>query len=284
MDVYTIITDRIIKQLEQGTIPWRKPWNTAEGMPKNLISGKEYRGINVFLLASNGYASPYWVSFKQVSSLGGTVNKGEKGTPVVYWNWIEKEDPETQKPKKIPFIRYYTVFNVQQTSGIPSEKIPQPEENVKEFSPIDEADKIKQSFHDCPIKHGSNRAFYRPSDDEIGMPDPERFDTPEEYYSTLFHEMTHSTGHKTRLDREGCKTVNFGSDTYSKEELTAEMGAAFLSAISGIVDKTLDNSAAYIQGWLSRLKKDKKVVIYAASQAQKSTDHIMGKSYTGKEE
>lgn len=278
MNVYEIITDRIIKQLEAGTVPWRKPWNSAEGMPKNLVSKKEYRGINVFLLSSNGYSSPFWASYKQIENMGGQVIKGEKGTPVVYWNWIEKNDPETGKPGKIPFIRYYTVFNVQQTTGL-DEKIPHAEEKSNPFSPIESAENIKSGFHDCPLNHGNTRAAYNPNSDHILMPNPEDFDSAEEYYSVLFHEMTHSTGHKSRLNREGCQQVNFGSETYSKEELVAEMGAAYLSGTAGIENKTIDNSAAYIQGWLSKLRKDKKIVIYAASLAQKAADHILGKKF-----
>ena len=284
-EVYQVITDRIIEQLEKGCIPWHKPWNAAEGMPKNLISKKEYRGINVFMLSSMGYGSPYWLSFKQVKESGGTVNKGEKGCPVVYWNWIKKEDSETGKVRNIPFLRYYTVFNVQQTTGLDT-RIPKTEEKVNPFSAIDSAEQI---ITNCtilpPVVPGGNRAFYSPSRDVIGIPNRESFDKPEEYYSTFFHEAVHSTGHKSRLDRTTVTDNHFfGSTEYSKEELIAEMGAAFLCGITGILDTTFDNSAAYIQGWLSKLRKDPKIVVWAAASAQKASDTILGKkSYEEKE-
>lgn len=276
MNVYEIITDRIIGMLEKGVVPWHKPWNGGANAPKNLVSGKEYRGINVFLLSSSGYASPYWASYKQIAAMGGQVTKGEKGTPVVFWNWIEAEKSALGKADRIPFIRYYTVFNVQQTTGLDG-KIPPSDAVVNPFSPIESAEAIASRFTDCPVEHSGNRAFYSPTRDMIGMPSPELFNSPEEYYSTLFHEMTHSTGHKSRLDRPGFIDVNFGSQSYSKEELVAEMGATFLSAVSGIENKMIDNSAAYINGWLSKLRKDKKILISAASLAQKATDHILGK-------
>jgi len=278
-DVYEIITARIMSQLESGTVPWHKPWNVGtHGGPQNLVSKKEYRGVNVFLLSCMPYSLPYWVSYKQAQQLGGNVRKGEKSTPVVFWKWLEKENPETGKAEKIPLLRYYRVFNVSQCEGIDG-KIPQVDESdVEPFGPIAKCERIVEAMPGRPeIRHGMDGGFYQPSNDFVGMPDRERFETAESYYSTLFHELTHSTGHESRLNRQGIATVaGFGSQTYSKEELVAEMGSAFLSGHCGIEDRILDNSAAYINGWLGRLKNDPKLVVMAAAKAQKASDYILG--------
>ncbi len=233
-DVYQIITDRIISQLESGTVPWHKPWNVGtHGGPQNLISKKEYRGVNVFLLSCMPYSMPYWVSYKQAQQLGGNVCKGEKSTPVIFWKWLEKTDTETGKPFKVPLLRYYNVFNVSQCDGIDG-KIPQVEESdVEPFEPIAECERIVEAMPDRPeIRHGMDGGFYQPSNDFVGMPDRERFDSPEGYYTTLFHELTHSTGHKNRLNRKGIATIaGYASETYSKEELVAEMGASILDCV-----------------------------------------------------
>ncbi len=249
--VYSIITDTIIKKLEEGTVPWHMPWS-SDG-PRNLISGKAYRGINVFLLGSLGYMSPYWLTFKQAQSLGGHVNKGEKSVPVVFWKtWSQMEtDSDTGKHEKVSrfVLRYYRVFNLEQCT-LPAEEIPQADPTLKSFDPIPKAESVVTAMPNAPeITHQSHRACYSPILDIVNMPKAESFDAPENYYSTLFHELTHSTGHGSRLDRKGITDpVRFGSHDYSKEELVAEMGAAFLSGHCGIEDRILDNSAAYIQG------------------------------------
>jgi len=282
MKVYEIITETIIKKLEEGTIPWHMPWS-ADG-PQNLISDKPYRGINIFLLGSLGYMSPYWLTFKQAQSLGGHVNKGEKGTPVVFWKTYSKmeTDPDSQKTeKKSRFVlRYYSVFNIEQCN-LPAEEVPQADPTTKEFDPIPKAETVVEAMPNAPaITHQSQRACYSPLLDVVNMPQPESFDTPENYYSTLFHELTHSTGHESRLNRKGIiDPVRFGSHSYSKEELVAEMGAAFLSGHCGIEDRILDNSAAYINGWLGRLRNDSKLVVMAAAKAQKASDYILGVKY-----
>ena len=282
MNVYKITTDQIIEKLQEGTIPWHMPWS-ADG-PRNLISDKPYRGINVFLLGSLGYMSPYWLTFKQAQSLGGHVNKGEKGTPVVFWKRYSKmeTDPDTRKVKEARrfVLRYYRVFNIEHCT-LPPEEIPQADPTTKEFDPIPKAESVVEAMPNAPeITHQSQRACYSPLLDVVNMPRPESFDTPENYYSTLFHELTHSTGHESRLNRKGITDpVHFGSHSYSKEELIAEMGAAFLSGHCGIEDRILDNSAAYINGWLGRLRNDPKLVVMAAAKAQKSSDYIQGVKY-----
>ena len=271
MKVYEIITDRIMKKLEEGTVPWRRPWNASAGLPKNLLSRKEYRGINVFLTGSQGYESPYWLTFKQAKALGGCVREGEKGTPIVYCDTFKKEvvgkDGELAE-KQMSFLRYYTVFNMAQVDGVEA-----PASGIVErpFNPIRECEKVVADMPHPPVmKQGvGGRAFYRSSEDVVYMPRAE-------YYSTLFHELVHSTGHETRLNRRpSTERRSFGDEAYSKEELVAEMGASFLCATAGIEDATLDNSAAYIQGWLKALRDDKKLVILAAAAAQKASDYIL---------
>lgn len=285
MKVEEIITNRIIEKLESGTVPWHKPWMGAENEPKNLISKKEYRGINAFLTACQGYSSPFWVSFKQAKELGGDIKKGEKGTPVIFWNWkeIDKEDGKTDK---VPFMRYYTVFNVDQVEGIPAEKIPVIDAINNAIDAIDICDTMVENMPNRPeIKHAGSSAYYRPSEDIVNVPLINLFDGSQEYYSTLFHELTHSTGHKSRVNRKGFDGTDgewssFGSAPYAREELVAEMGAAFLCGHAGIENKTIDNSAAYIKSWLGRLKNDAKFVITAAAQAQKAVNYILNKKYT----
>lgn len=284
-DVYDVITARILELMEQGVVPWRQPWRGGRaGQPKNLVSGKEYRGVNVFLLhcasMAAGYDSAYWLTFKQAKERGGHVRKGEKGMPVVFWNWLEKEKTlptgETAK-EEIPFLRYYTVFNVEQCDGI---DYPQPDSqgDPLDFQPIAECEAIVDGFTDKPaIEHdGHGRAFYRPADDTVHMPESGRFDSAQAYYATLFHELAHSTGHEKRIGRhKDQKQAAFGSTDYGKEELIAEMGAAFLCGHAGIENVIIDNSAAYIDGWRRAIKQDKRLVIHAAAQAQKATDYIL---------
>lgn len=277
--IYEMITDRILDLMNQGKIPWSKPWNSQDEAPQNLTSKRHYRGINAFLLSCLG-GSPYWLTFKQAKELGGTVKKGSKGVPVVFWNWTEKEvkDETTGQIKKetIPFLKYYTVFNAQDIEGIES-KIPQVDATPKTFDPIKEAQAIIDGMPQCPvIEHGGNRAFYRPSEDRVQLPNMGDFINPEAYYSVAFHELGHSTGHASRLARKDHKEVSFfGDHNYSREELVAEMTAAFLCGSCGIEKTTIENSAAYIQGWAKTFKDNVKMVVCAAAQAQKAADFIL---------
>jgi len=281
--VYQVITDRILALLEKGVVPWHKPWNCGEQAPQNLISRKHYRGVNVFLLNSMHYAAPFWLTFKQAQELGGHVKRGEKACPVVFWKWLDKEDKATGDKQRIPLLRYYSVFNVAQCEDIPADKIPALGGSKREHGPIEQAERIVATMPKRPeIRHGLDRAFYSPSGDFVGMPSPEQFKSAEHYYATTFHELTHSTGHETRLNRKGVSGADgewssFGSTPYAKEELVAEMGAAFLCGESGIVERTIDNSAAYVASWLERLKNDAKLVVQAAAQAQRAADFILGK-------
>jgi len=274
LDVYEIVTDRIVSMLEEGVVPWQKPWATSNSLPINLVSKKNYRGLNVWLLGCSGYASPYWVSYKQATELGGTVRKGEKSSMVVFWTQFETLDKATGEKKKIPMLRYYNVFNVQQCDGI---EYPSEETKKIDFDPIEEAEKLVANMKNKPfITHVEQQAYYSRSEDKVNMPQKDSFDKPENYYSVLFHELTHATGHEKRLGRLQDSVSGFGSTSYAKEELVAEMGASYLCATSGIVDRTIDNSAAYIASWLKALKNDKKLVVSAAGKAQKAVDYILG--------
>jgi antirestriction protein ArdC len=277
-NVYQIITDRIIKQLESGTAPWHKPWQTQgpNGLPRNLVSRHPYRGINVWILASSGYSSPYWLTFRQATELGGHVRSGQKGSPVVFWKFGTREvqDGEEIIERKSVLCRYYTVFNTSQCEGLPAQPAT---ESLPHINPIENCEQVVLQWLDKPtIQHGSNRAAYSKSLDLVQMPDLGSFDNAEEYYSTLFHELTHSTGHPRRLNRSTLATFErFGDEKYSAEELVAEMGAAFLCGFSGIENKTINNSAAYLRSWLDVLKQDSRLVLIAAGQAQKATDLIL---------
>ncbi|QWV98645.1 DUF1738 domain-containing protein [Geomonas nitrogeniifigens] len=278
--VYDVINTKITELLQQGTVPWRRTWNAGSNYPRN-ISGREYRGVNVFMLACQEYGSPYWLTFKQVVDKGGHVRRGEKSTPVIFWKWLDKRDAVNDDADtvtvngKIPMLRYYSVFNLDQVEGVVSP--PSPETTTNMFSPIHRAQEIIAGMPLPPdIRHGGNKACYSPMLDYVKLPKPQAFESPEEYYSTAFHELIHSTGHASRIGRKGILEPSFfGSHEYSKEELVAEMGAAFLCGHAGIEQKTLDNSAAYIAGWLKALKSDRTRLIYAAAQAQKASDYIL---------
>ena len=279
-DLYQTVTDRIVAMLDAGVVPWRSPilGGGTAGHPKNLASGKPYRGINVFLLAftahERGYGSPNWLTFNQAREAGGCVRKGEKSSMVVFWKQHETTDRRTGEPATIPVFRYYNVFHVRQCDGVsdPDAVAFTP----TDFRPVDRADAIVAGFEGKPaIAVGGTRAFYRPATDTVTLPGSARFVTSEAYYSTLFHELAHSTGHPSRLHRDMVATPRpFGSADYGKEELVAEMAAAFLCSAAGIQPATIDNQAAYLAGWLRQIKGDKKLVVSAAGAAQRAADWI----------
>jgi len=277
IDTYQIITDRIIEQLEKGTIPWKKSWVGSGNCPKNFISKKPYNGINVFLLACVSHTSNYFLTYNQAKKIGGQVKKGEKGYPVVFWKFLDKKNNKG-KTDKIPLCRYYTVFNLDQCDGIKDPDVDNL--NKIEFNPIEQAEKIVAGYIGKPeIKHNEQRAYYAPKLDYVNMPLPESFTSEQEYYSVLFHELTHSTGHENRLNREGITESHFFGDAlYSKEELIAELGSAFLCSESGINSESVfQNSSAYINGWLKKLKQDNKIIISSAGKAQKAVDKILNR-------
>jgi len=277
-DICEIITARFIDQLKRGTVPWQKPWAGVQ----NIVSKKPYRGINSLILGGSDFQSPYWLTFKQAHDLGGNIKKGEKATPVIYYKLFEKRDDRGNmilgsngRPTRIPFIRWSNAFNLEQTEGIeaPAQTI-----DLNPLQPLEKAAKIVEEAKICPIYHTGFAAVYSPGEDVIRMPAQKTFRSPEAYYQTLFHEMTHSTGHASRLDREGVTLpIKFGSERYSKEELIAELGASFLSNEAGILNQVqFDNSAAYLGSWIEKFQNDPKMIFTASSQAQRSTDFILG--------
>lgn len=274
-DVYEMVTDRIIEQLEQGVIPWQKPWGGVIDGAYNRISKKPYSLLNQMLLQHSGE----YATFKQWSELGGHIRKGEKSEIVVFWKLQPYEDENADGEKiikQIPLLRYYNVFHVSQVDGIEPKEL-----DLNEFEPIEEAERIKTEYmtreHLKILEKLTDKAFYSPTFDYIQIPCKEQYQNVEEFYSTLFHEMVHSTGYKTRLDREDVKDcMYFGSENYSKEELTAELGSAFLVNLLGIETKnSFRNSSAYIQGWLGRLRGDKKFIVSASSKAEKAVKYIL---------
>ena len=288
MKAYEVITNKILEALNKGEIPWHKPWTPS--FPMNLVTKRGYRGINAFVLNMLGFESPYFLTYREARKLGGNIKKGEKGCPIVFWKWVQEKPEETEekteteatvKNKNRPFLRYYTVFNVSQCENLPADKIPAIESRV--IDPIEQCEAVVAGMPERPeINFNNGRAFYDSSTDVVGMPVLGSFINAEEYYSTLFHELTHSTGHPRRLNRKGIiENEEFGSQSYVKEELIAEMGAAFLCGQCQIENKTIANQAAYIQGWLKALKNDKTMVIMAAAQAQKASDYITKKVKNG---
>lgn len=272
--VYEIITNQILDQLKAGVIPWHKPW-ASSGEIQNFVSKKAYTGINPFLLNGAGHSCPYWVTYKQAKQLKGNVKKGEKGQMIIFFKMSPYKDKDTGEDKNIPILRYYTVFNLDQTEGIDWEK----EESDRTHNLIKACENLVKGFADKPGISNGPQAFYSPSQDRIEVPAPQLFISDAEYYSTLFHELSHSTGHINRLNRETLTDngAYFGSHQYSKEELVAEFGAAMLCGVAGIEQATIDNSAAYIKGWSQRLKQDSKLIIQAAAKAQRAADYIQGK-------
>lgn len=274
-DVYQDVTDTILEALEAGTIPWRKPWATA-GLQRNAVTGRPYTSINQLLLQLSEYGDPRWTTFKGAKQLGGSVRKGEKGRRVVFFKQLQVDDRDKPGEKKtIPMLRQYTVFNVAQCDGLELEPL---EVRDLEHEPIEAAQALLEGYSDSPaIAHGGDRAYYAPREDRIQLPEPGRFEDAESYYATAFHESVHSTGHESRLDRGLSERVApFGSADYSREELVAEFGAAFLSAEAGISPATLPQSAGYIDHWMCVLRADSKAAVWAAGRAQRAADYILG--------
>ncbi len=279
-DVYSIVTNKIIELLEAGTIPWRKPWTDA-GLPMNLITKRHYRGINVLLLNSLGYEQNLFLTWKQLKTIGGSVKKGERGIIVVFNKMIEQQkeadEGETTIQKK-SLLRYYKVFNISQCTNIPSAFIPN--EERRSIEPIIACEMILENMTDCPpIRYEAPEAYYVPSLDYINMPKMESFISSLEFYSTLWYEVIHSTGHQKRLGRkEVFQNPKFGTDMYSMEELVAEIGSCYLKSHVGIPIEELANSAAYVANWLQVLKGDKRFIVIASSKAQHAVEYVLGTS------
>ena len=276
VDVYSIVTNRIIELLEQGTVPWEKPWTEA-GIPMNLLSKRPYRGINLWLLLSLNYERNLFLTWDQLKKLGGSVKQGEHGHVVIFWKTQQKsaDQEETEKEKKAPLLRYYKVFNIAQCRELPQELL----EPItpKEHDPILECQAILSSMPKSPLlAFTGNQAYYDIEKDAVVLPQLKFFKSSETFYATLFHELVHSTGHEKRLNRKTItEMAEFGSEMYSMEELVAELGSAYLSSFTGILSSGIKNSAAYIKGWLGKLKNDKRFIVHASGHAQRAVDFII---------
>ena len=285
--VAEIVTDSILASLEAGVAPWRRPWKS--GIPRSLATGKAYRGINAFILALAPYSSPYWLTRKQVEARGGSIRPDQRGKywPVVFWKFLDdrKDSADTtvlaltspsKSRRQSVLMRFYQVYNTDQCEGVSVPQI------GLDFEPIERAAEIVEGMPSRPpIDHGGDVACYFPRDDRVQMPPAARFRCAEAYYATLFHELGHSTGHASRLARpsvDGVTLPVYGSEDYSKEELVAEMTAAFLSAEAGIDASTQETSAGYIASWLKALANDRRQIIHAAQAAQRAADFVLGRA------
>lgn len=289
-DLYQEVTNKMITLLEKGVSPWRCTWNRY-GLARNYASNHVYTGINAILMNLTEHPIPYFLSFKQAKKLGGKIRKGSKSETVYFFKPLFKDQEDNyigldkakalkgmgEEVQVIPMLKYFSVFNIQDVEGI---EFDIPEVELQEHERIEKCETILKDFPSAPqyVYEDANKAYYNPIADKLNMPDIKQFTSAEEYYVTFFHEATHATGHKSRLNRDGVTKLNpFGSAGYSREELVAEMGASFLAAHVGInYDEITENSAAYLQGWLSALKADKKLIFKAAAEAQKATDYILG--------
>ena len=280
-DTYTLVTDRIIAELESGTVPWHKPWTCAQPAISHT-TGKAYSLLNQLLLGGRGGE---YLTFQQAQKEGGHVKKGEKASMVVFWKWLKIEDEDTREEKEVPFLRYFNVFHVDQCEGIfPRFRASEPQIITPAQANDAAEDVIRDYLHRSGVhlvSRESSEAFYRPSTDTVVLPLRTQFADTAEYYSTAFHELTHSTGHPTRLNRI-TETARFGSAPYSKEELCAELGASFLVNHLGLeTPSSFRNNAAYIDHWLHVLKEDKRLLVTAAGQADKAVHLILGEEGDG---
>jgi antirestriction protein ArdC len=290
MDVYAIVTEKIISLLENGVVPWRRPW-TSTGLPRNLITRKPYRGINYFLLSASKFVSPFWLTMRQANALGGSIRKGEESTIVTFWKIDDAEQEETEdldaepkdeKSRRRFVLRFYRVWNLEQCE-LPQavlDKLPKIE--THQHDPIEAVERIIAGMPNPPeIVRAGSKAYYSPITDRITLPPRELFESAAEDAATTLHELSHSTGHEKRLGREGITEVApFGSAVYSREELVAELSAAFLCAEAGISNAVIRNQAAYVAGWLARLRDDRRLIVHAAAQAQKAADYILNRTAT----
>ena len=286
MDIYAMVTDKIINLLENGVVPWRRPW-TSTGLPRNLVSKKPYRGVNVFLLSASKYISPFWLTMRQANELGGHIRKGEESTAIVFWKIEDtKASPEdldaeeTEKKTRRRFLlRFYRVWNLEQCE-LPQavlDKLPKME--THQHDPIEAVEKIIAGMPNPPeIARGGSKAYYSPLTDRITLPPRELFISAEEEACTTLHECSHATVSSKRLNRESIiEAAPFGSPNYSLEELVAELSAAFLCAEAGISNAVIADQAAYLAGWLKALSDNRRLLIHASAQAQKATDYILNR-------
>ncbi|MCT4662805.1 MAG: zincin-like metallopeptidase domain-containing protein [Tissierellales bacterium] len=272
MNVYEIITNMIIEEIEAGTIPWKKPWK--DGFPVRYESGEPYSLLNRMLLPKSGE----YLGYKAIKKLGGKIRNYNPHIIVGYFpietvKKVKRDGIEEEESSKYLKPRYFKVFHLDDIDGIPS-KLP---ETINTNSKIISAEELVCDYSKTlKVKNDYKGAYYSPTLDYVNVPNLANFDSSEKYYSTLFHELVHSTGHKKRLNRFTSEDqFQFGSESYSFEELVAEIGSSMLCSMSGIIDSTIDNSASYIDGWLTQLRNDHKLIFKASSKAQKSCEFII---------
>jgi antirestriction protein ArdC len=281
--LYDTITRQIIAQLEAGNFPWVRPWKSrgnAQGLPYNATTGRPYSGINILLLwgaiMERGFLQPAWLTYKQAQAIGGQVRKGERGTMVVFANRFtpdgekERAAANDEDPRSIPFLRSYTVFNVDQCDGLPPE-MAAAQTDIAEAAVEPEVKALIEASG-VPFRIGGDVAYYSPTGDYVVVPAPEAFHAPIDWHRTALHELGHATGHPSRLNRD--QGGGFGSEAYAREELVAEMCAAFTCATLGIQPTV--RQADYLASWLSVLNEDNRAIVRAASQASKAADWILG--------
>ncbi|HBD94634.1 MAG: hypothetical protein A2355_02575 [Spirochaetes bacterium RIFOXYB1_FULL_32_8] len=272
MKIFNAITEKIIEKLESGVIPWKKGWHSHHNC--NFVSGHKYRGINALITGISGYSTNYWLTYHQANNKGISIKKGEKATPIIFFTYRdipEKDNPE--KIKSIPYITPYYIFNLEQTTyDLTSLSV------TESISIHENAESLIQSWKDKPeIVYGSTDPYYNRRTDKIFLPEKKSFYSQEEFYSTLFHECVHSTGHQSRLERKIMTDSKKGDNNYSMEELVAEIGSAFLCSLTGINNPdSFNNQVAYLKGWLSVFRDDKIMIVKAANLAQKAVDFIIG--------
>jgi antirestriction protein ArdC len=282
--VYQIVTDRVLEIMAQGQIPWRKPWRGTRLTFLN-IAGREYSGINRFMLSMAPFETPLFLTYHQAQKLGGTIKKGAASFPIFFYSYVNKKD-DNGNEKIFPIFRYSNAFNISDAENVTvPKKVAEMLEKLAEkninHNPIDDAQKIIDSMPNAPriVVAQSDAAYYKPSCDTVMLPNLGQYEKAEAYYSTAFHELGHSTGHTSRLNRDTVMdAVKFGSHEYSVEELIAEFTATFLAAEAGIERGTIENSAAYLQSWASHLREKPAMLVQAASKAQKAADYILGKT------
>ncbi len=278
-DLEAEITARVIASMEAGTVPWRKPWTTM-GALRNAVSKKPYRGINPFLLdmaaGDGGWHDPRWLTFKQCAEKGGSL-KGEKGTTIIFWKVVTEDRFKVKLDRPFRVLRHYTVFNAEQTTGIEWEPLVEKDPSCFEINEAAQA--VIDGYPNRPkMGWGGDVAYYRPSTDHVQLPDKVSFDTAAAYYSVAFHELGHSTGHETRLNRPELAPHAMVGESYSREELVAEMTAAMLLSSVGMENQyPFEQHASYIETWLGRLADgdNKGLLIQAAAKAQRAVDHIL---------
>jgi antirestriction protein ArdC len=305
VDVYEKINQIVIEGLQKDGLKWFKPWKDTNGdfqLPMNYVTERSYSGMNIFLLSAcaREFSCNEWLTFKQISALGKKLNKGSKSTSVYYFHISYRDtdtgkfyvslkalqddglDPNADNISKVFSLKEYRVFNVDQVEDLEPKRVTPKEDGTEdglEFTPIQKAENVLNNFKTIPdITFNENSAYYSPSKDIVNMPKQTQFVDPDSYYKTLFHELVHSTGHKSRLNRSSLNEIaHWGDAVYAKEELVAEIGSMYLSTLCELNSKDSDdNSSAYLQGWIKKLKESKKMAVEAMQNATKAVDYILG--------